>query len=322
MDRSTEAPSESKERAVSSEPCSTRPNPFDDGGSSARKRRRTSLNGVSPSRSVETPKSTHDTPLHSPEAASQAERDASMTMDFAPSAPRTPEPKQEQVLPASESKPTRITLNLKNRKQESHFMPSSPNSSNGADVELEGSRHEGIRLSVENSELDVSHTLPDFRDTGSPTLDIDNPPIEIIDDDDDDDDDDDESSQGGVPRVILLQDSDGEEPDPVTNFPYNTGDPVAEALAKLCQHMPSSECPHFRNGKFEILRLCTRYQCADYDANFPERLPRMGFEQRSRDFAAEPDTISRILATVASPYFATLLAAQVGNKDTHIFTCG
>lgn len=246
MDRSTESPSESKERAVSSEPCSTRPNPFDDDGSSARKRRRTSLNGVSPSRSVETPKSIHDTSLDSPEAVFQAERDASMTMDSAPSEPRTPEPKHEQVQPASESKPTRITLNLKNRKQESHFIPSSPISSNGADVELEGLRTEGIRLSVEDSELGVSHALPDFRDTGSPTLDIDNPPIEIIDDDDDEeDDDDDQSSQGGVPQVILLQDSDGEEPDPVTNFPYHTGDPVAEALSKLCQHMPTSKYHRF-----------------------------------------------------------------------------
>lgn len=246
MDRSTESPSDSKERAVSSEPCSTRPNPFDDDGSSARKRRRTSLNGVSPSRSVETPKSTHDTSIDSPEAAlqaEQAERDSSMTMDSAPSEPRTPEPQREQVQPTSESKPTRITLNLKNRKQESNHVPSSPISSNDADAELEGSRLQGIRLSVEDTELDVSHTLNDFRDTGSPTLDIDNPPIEIIDDDDDDDDE----SQDGVPQVILLQDpDDGEEPDPVTNFPYNTGDPVAEALSKLCQqHMPTSKDPEF-----------------------------------------------------------------------------
>ncbi|KAH8673876.1 ubiquitin c-terminal hydrolase [Xylariales sp. PMI_506] len=45
-------PDESRERAVSSEPSSTRPNPFDDGDLSARKRQRTSLNG-SRSRSVE-----------------------------------------------------------------------------------------------------------------------------------------------------------------------------------------------------------------------------------------------------------------------------
>lgn len=259
MDRSIGSPSESKERAVSSEPCSTRPNPFDDDGSSARKRRRTSLNGVSPSRSVESPKSTHGTSIDSPEAALQAdpaERDASMTMDSAPSEPRTPEPHQEEIQTASESKPTRITLNLKNRKQETHFIPSSPISYNEADIEIEGPRHEGIRFSVEVPELEVSHTLPDFTNTGSPTLDINNPPIEIVDDVDDDDDDD--ESVDGVAQVILLQNpEDGEEPDPVINFPYNTGDPVAEALSKLCQqHMPTSKDPEFDVDNIEILIQC------------------------------------------------------------------
>lgn len=248
MDRATEPSSDSKDRAVSSEPCSTRPNPFDDHGSSARKRRRTSHNAVSPSRSAGSSKSTHDTPVDSPEPAleaAQAERDASMTMDSAPSEPRTPEPKQEQLQPASESRPTKITLNLKNRRQESHFIPSSPLSSNGAEVDIETLRHEGIRLSVEDAELEVSRALPEFRDTGSPMLDIDDPPIEIIDDDDEDDEDDEDESQDGVSQVILLQDpDDGEVPDPVTNFPYSTGDPVAEALAKLCQqHMPTSKDP-------------------------------------------------------------------------------
>lgn len=244
MDRSTESPSESKARAVSSEPCSTRPNPFDDDGSSARKRRRTSLNGVSPSRSFDTPKTTHDTAIDSPEAifrTEQAERDASMTMESASSEPRTPGPKDEQFPPASEQKHTKITLNLKNRKQEPHFAPSSPLSSNDADAEVERPRNEGIRFSVEDSELEISHALPNFRDAESPTLDLDGPPIEVIDDDEDEDEDEDESHDG-VSQVILLQDpEDGEEPDPVANFPYATGEPVAEALSKLCQqHMPTN----------------------------------------------------------------------------------
>lgn len=250
MDPSTESPSESKERALSSEPCSTRPNPFDDDhGSSARKRRRTSLNGVSPSRSVDTPKSTHDTFIDSSEATfqpEQAERDASMTMDSAPLEPRTPEPvHQGQVQPTPGSRPTRITLNLKNRRQEPRFLPSSPIASNGADVGPQGSRDDGIRLSVEESGMELSHALPAFGHAASPSLDIDNPPIEIIDDDDDDDDDVVESPDR-VSQVILLQDPDGEEPDPVTSFPYNTGDPVAEALTKLCsQYLPNSKGPEF-----------------------------------------------------------------------------
>lgn len=235
MDQPARSPTESKERAVSSEPCSTRPNPFDDDdGASARKRRRTSLNGVSPSRSAETPKSSHDTPLDSPDADLQvesAERDASMTMDSASSEPQTPERQQELVQPVSESKPTKITLNLKNRRQEADFIPSSPMSLNDVDAELTGARENGVRASVEDSEPDVLHTTPDLLDADSSTLDIDNPPIEIVDDD---------GSQDGEPQVIILQDP--EDTDPVASFPYRTGDPIAESLSKLCQqHMPNSK---------------------------------------------------------------------------------
>lgn len=229
MDRPARSPSESRERAVSSEPCSTRPNPFDDDdGSSARKRRRTSLNGASPSRSVETPQD----PPHVDVQDSAAEKDASMTMDSTSSPPQTPERQQDEheAQAASETKPHKITLNLKNRKQSPGSEPSSPTSQNGINTELIGTQENGIRASVEDSDLDVSHASPDLAETVLPALDLDNPPIEIVDSDYEDD---------GVTHVTILQ-----ETNPMVSFPYQPNEPLVDSLPKLCQLLPNSKVAH------------------------------------------------------------------------------
>lgn len=229
MDQPAVSPAESRERAGSSDPCSTRPNPFDDDdGSSARKRRRTSLNGASPSHSVETPPESPpvDTQSRGEERAAEkaADSDAIMTMDSASSEPQTPERQQEQRHPGSETKPTKITLNLKAAKQTPQHGPSSPMSPSVMDEDLVALQN-GIRASVED--CDADHTVPGFVDAGSPRLDTDDPPIEIVDND--------EAEQNGAAHVTL------DMRNPMIQFPGSLGEPVVDSLPKLCAVLPTSK---------------------------------------------------------------------------------
>ncbi|KAI1818721.1 hypothetical protein GGS20DRAFT_526616 [Poronia punctata] len=97
---------ESRERAQSSEPSSTRPNPFDDGDQSARKRRRTSLSG-SRSTSVETTSISQD-----PTTEATGVHDMNdMKIDTPePNIPSTPARPEHSTEPVS----SKVTLNLRN----------------------------------------------------------------------------------------------------------------------------------------------------------------------------------------------------------------
>lgn len=227
---------ESRDRAGSSDPCSTRPNPFDDDdGSSARKRRRTSINGASSSRSIDTP-SGSSSPLVATEASTGLVEnkhygDITMTMDATSSEPQTPERHDDQPPPTSDSKPTRITLNLKSKKQTPHSDSSSSLSQNDVDEDLVAPQENGIRLSVEN-EFDDDLPGPDFVDTASSTLDNnENLAIEIIDDDDEDEDDQDAG-------VTVLNGSDS---NPMISFPYQPSEPLVDSLPKLCHLLHTSQ---------------------------------------------------------------------------------
>lgn len=135
---------ESRERALSSEPSSTRPNPFDDDDSnlSARKRRRTSLSG-SPSASVRTALSydntivasdTHDMKVDTPE----------------PTLPSTPDRPDRPAEPVS----SRVTINLRNA-DSLEATPTSPTSPTPS-----GHRPGHVRDSVEAPEIDMAPTNP------------------------------------------------------------------------------------------------------------------------------------------------------------------
>lgn len=162
-------------------------------------------------------------------------------MDSASSAPQTPERQQEETQPASETKPTKITLNLKNRKHSPDSNPPSSSSQNDVDLEFVGAQENGIRASVEGSELDVSHASPDFADTASSSLDLDNPPIEIIDDDEED--------QDVGSHVTLLQDTN-----PMVAFPFQPNEPLIESLPKLCQLLPNSKLAPVPLRHLKVLR--------------------------------------------------------------------
>lgn len=226
---------ESRDRAGSSDPCSTRPNPFDDDdGSSARKRRRTSINGASSSRSIDTPPGSCSPPVATQNGPGSIDNDhhddVTMTMDAASSEPQTPERQHDQPLHASESKPTRITLNLKSKKQIPQSDSSSSLSQNDLDDELIGAQENGIRLSVED-EFDDDLPGPDFADTASALDDNENLPIEIIDDEDEEDDDQDAG-------VTVLNGSDS---NPMISFPYQPSEPLVDSLPKLCHLLHNSQ---------------------------------------------------------------------------------
>ncbi|KAI0187692.1 ubiquitin carboxyl-terminal hydrolase [Xylaria flabelliformis] len=131
---------ESRERALSSEPSSTRPNPFDDDDSnlSARKRRRTSLSG-SPTASVGTALS-HDNTI----AASDT---YDMKVDTPePTLPSTPDRTDRPVEPVS----SRVTINLRNA-DSLEATPTSPASPTPL-----GQRPGHVRHSVEAPEIDMA----------------------------------------------------------------------------------------------------------------------------------------------------------------------
>lgn len=154
-----------------------------------------------------------------------------MTMDSSPSKPQTPEQgqQQEHVQPVSESKPTRITLNLKNRKHPPQPIPSSPISLKDIDADLRGDQENGIRLSVEASDLDISHASPQSADPVSLPLNMDDPdgpPIVGVDIED--------GSQDGESQVAVLQFSD-----PMAEFPHHESESLLEALSRVCQVLPT-----------------------------------------------------------------------------------
>ncbi|KAI0969306.1 hypothetical protein F4678DRAFT_439977 [Xylaria arbuscula] len=147
---------ESRERALSSEPSSTRPNPFDDDSSlSARKRRRTSPSGslsVSRSPSVETALSRdntvaaagiHDMKVDTPE----------------PTLPSTPAGSDPPAEPVS----SRVTINLRNADSlaATPTSPASPTPSHR--------RASRVRASVEAPEVNMGPNYPGDDASSSPS---------------------------------------------------------------------------------------------------------------------------------------------------------
>ncbi|KAI1435773.1 hypothetical protein GGR50DRAFT_693844 [Xylaria sp. CBS 124048] len=163
MDRDSRT-DESRDRALSSEPSSTRPNPFDDDDSnlSARKRRRTSPSG-SRSTSVETPLS-HDNNIG-------ASNIRDMPIDTPePTLPSTPVRSNPPAEPASTS---RVTINLRNADslEATPTSPASPTPSRP--------RQSHVQPSVEAPEFDMA-PVPPVDDASSSSSTLDSPDIAVI----------------------------------------------------------------------------------------------------------------------------------------------
>ncbi|KAK3357400.1 hypothetical protein B0T25DRAFT_452553 [Lasiosphaeria hispida] len=244
---------ESRERAVSSEPCSTRPNPFDDSEiSSSRKRRRTSLNGDSRSRSVETVNSSQNS-LALGDLAPEARSDSAMKIDTDPTTPTTPEPQLlPSTLPPSGPRSSRVTINVRTPSRPLEVIPSSPPSPspspspsppNGPppvlDTASTADTADAVHISVEEAELDISKDDAVVDTPVSSVSDDSSPPVEIIsvqpgDDTDFDSGDPEAAILGGFPRPILQ--------DPTTDLPFHdVAETFPDTIARITSYFPTHE---------------------------------------------------------------------------------
>lgn len=160
MEQDSRSQESRERRAASSEPSSTRPNPFDDGNDSARKRRRTSMAG-SRSRSPDLLP-----PQSDPRTQYAASNDAIMTINTPE--PELPEPAPSTPVPSdppAESSPaephsSKVTINLRNiNKGEDGQAPHSPTPGQVPSEE--------VKLSVEPSEMEPGLPLPAGEDVES-----------------------------------------------------------------------------------------------------------------------------------------------------------
>ncbi|GAB1320503.1 USP domain-containing protein [Madurella fahalii] len=177
----------SRERAVSSEPCSTRPNPFDDDDVLARKRRRTSLASASRSRSVETLNSSPSSPVAA-KSAPEPRSDSAMKIDPEPAIPTTPERQHIEPEPASGPRSSRVTINvrtpLRTPSRTLEAIVSSPPSPSVKSVTPPASSPtEAVRISVEESEAAMSLKNVAMDTPLSSTPDSGSPPLEVVTDD-------------------------------------------------------------------------------------------------------------------------------------------
>ncbi|KAF9874053.1 ubiquitin carboxyl-terminal hydrolase [Colletotrichum karsti] len=242
MDQPT-ASSEAPERAVSSEPSSTRPNPFTEGDDASRKRRRTSLSGGSRSRSVESTRSglaNSSSPAADILADDLNPQDSAMKIDTGPSTPQTPDLQSTAREPPTEPPSSRVTINLRNAAQpDSSSSPVSPTPQSLPNRPIDPL--DGVRNSVENlDEVDMVPATIEITDTPpSSSSSMQSPEVEIVAIPDDDQDapyDDDDIS------IVRAPSSLDPAIDPTTDFPFNEpGETLLDTVSKVMNFLPSNQ---------------------------------------------------------------------------------
>ncbi|KAI6352942.1 hypothetical protein MCOR25_009252 [Pyricularia grisea] len=235
------SPRSPRERAASSEPCSTRPNPFDDDEHSARKRRRTSLSGgASPCRSSGPGTEGSPAALEThKEATRLPPDDVEMRLDTDPSGPRTPEQSTVDTGASAEPVSSRVTINLRNTQQSSNAIQSSPLSSKSQAGTAQHDGSDDVKLSVESSVMDgLQLEMP----TSTPTSSAmgGSPPVEVIHQPED---------EGSLimdePQILLVQENqvgDVPAPEEPPSFPYrNEDEHQQESLQRASTHILTHE---------------------------------------------------------------------------------
>ncbi|OTB08655.1 hypothetical protein M426DRAFT_159173 [Hypoxylon sp. CI-4A] len=227
--------SEPRERAASSEPCSTRPNPFDDGDLSARKRRRTSISG-SRSASVETLPPRDDDAVISDSNV--------MKVD-------TPEPLPPSTPVGADSTAeaisSKVTLNLRNA-DSLEDTPSSPPSPTPSRL-----RKDGVKVSVEESEVNMMQTPPVDDASSSSASEIDSPEAPNVPIDDD------IEICGVGPSTMLMTDGRAAQFTAVMlDFPYHSeGESYGETLARLNDYF--RQLTHIDDALHQLQGWLVRY---------------------------------------------------------------
>lgn len=214
------SPSELRDRAVSSEPCSTRPNPFDD-GDSARKRRRTSLSG-SRSASIDT--------LHSRDDTAAVSDPNIMKVDtpepLPPSTPARSEPPAEPVS-------SRVTINLRNA-DNLEATPQSPSSPTPSRFQKDS-----IKASVEEPEVIMIRASP-VGNASSSASELDSPDVPAMSIDDD------LAIYAADPNMTIMADGRAAQFSAVMlDFPYHTdGETYYETVVRLAEYFRQRRSRH------------------------------------------------------------------------------
>jgi ubiquitin carboxyl-terminal hydrolase 34 len=211
------------ERSISSEPCSGRPNPFDDvTEQTSRKRQRVSRAG-SRSRSVDTARDLDIVPelLLQKEGSPKADTELNPT-------PSTPTREPFEQPPTS----SRVTINLRTARQ-LEAIPSSPQSPATPSKMVNEGEDAGTRISVE-SESDALSTIPAIETPSSSPSPIGSPTVELVVQSED------ESDFGGhdPPVAIIDDDTDSVYLDPFASFPYwAEGETLINTLSRLARFL-------------------------------------------------------------------------------------
>ncbi|KAE8446846.1 hypothetical protein EG329_011623 [Mollisiaceae sp. DMI_Dod_QoI] len=219
-----------RERAISSEPCSGRPNPFDDTtDQTSRKRQRTSRGG-SRSRSVDTVPAgalVGDTQMSS--ASSLRGETASIIAEADLPAPSTPT-RAPSEQPTTEPTSSRVTINLRTNRPLDP-IPSSPPSPATPSKMPNGADDNGARASIE-SESDALSTAPAIETPSSSPSVNGSPEIEVVTVDDD------VSEYGERDPPVAIIDDDAVYLDPLTNFPYYAeGEALTTTVHRLSRYL-------------------------------------------------------------------------------------
>ncbi|KAK4237057.1 hypothetical protein C8A03DRAFT_16355 [Achaetomium macrosporum] len=228
----------SRERAVSSEPCSTRPNPFNDGERSPRKRRRTSLASESRSRSIETVRSSPRLPATGTPGP-DPRSDSAMKIDADYAVPTTPEQRPVDAEPTSEPRSSRVTINVRTPSRPLEPILSSPTSPcpNGS-APTATSLANAIKTSVEEPEAvmppnDAMADTPASSRSASGS-----PPVEVISLNGDDDGD----FEDEEPITVLDASGRSLIYDPTLTFPFHDAtESYAETVLRLLQFLPTHD---------------------------------------------------------------------------------
>jgi len=230
----------SPKRAVSSEPCSTRPNPFDDNDQSSRKRQRLSRGG-SRSRSVDTARASDIT-----EPMPPREETTEMPTDPPSPPPSTPPPKTIEHLP-SEPTSSRVTINLRTA-QPLDPIPSSPPSPSTPSKMINDGEDTGAGMSVE-SESDVLSTVPAVDTPSSSPSAVGSPQIELVVSEDDQD-----FGKESPPVAIIGEDEIFQ--DPMQTFPYaQEGEPLAATAKRLSTFIQYGRYIHGQDSQPKLIGI-------------------------------------------------------------------
>ncbi|ENH73136.1 Ubiquitin carboxyl-terminal hydrolase 34 [Fusarium oxysporum f. sp. cubense race 1] len=217
------------DRAASAEASSTRPNPFDDGNISSRKRQRTSLSG-SPTNSHSTVNPGHDSSRSATlDTEPDLPRPGSTAVDSHPDsvAPNTSDPVSPVCDPLTEPPSSMATLNLRNAPEnDSTSSPPPPNVAQlvAAETNASGFKDQ-VKESVEDAEVAM---VPPPQNLDTPRSSFSHsasPPIEVITVQSDDDMASDRQSIG-----VSIVDDDSVMVDPINEFPFREPTETLEGM--------------------------------------------------------------------------------------------